>query len=230
MEEGILPTSRMVTLTQEEMVPGSGILTQHFPGTTIPIEGVARLMITYSDNTATNMILEQIGTRPVVETMAKLGYGETRVNSKSFRRDLSIDLARSEKYGLGSTTAADMVSLFEKLYRKELVSVQASEKMLKHLLTCDDRSKLARFLPKSVKIYHKTGAVSNVRTDAGLLELPNGTIAIAVDQQQQGPVLGEENGAEILCGKIGQTAAEYFYPDLNKKKEDTQRWGASHRG
>ncbi len=30
MEEGILPTSRMVTLTQEEMVPGSGILTQHF--------------------------------------------------------------------------------------------------------------------------------------------------------------------------------------------------------
>ncbi len=57
MEEGILPTSRMVTLTQEEMVPGSGILTQHFPaGTTIPIEGVARLMITYSDNTATNMI------------------------------------------------------------------------------------------------------------------------------------------------------------------------------
>ncbi len=177
-------------------------------------------MITYSDNTATNMILEQIGTRPVVETMAKLGYGETRVNSKSFRRDLSIDLARSEKYGLGSTTAADMVSLFEKLYRKELVSVQASEKMLKHLLTCDDRSKLARFLPKSVKIYHKTGAVSNVRTDAGLLELPNGTIAIAVlTNNNKDQSWGEENGAEILCGKIGQTAAEYFYPDLNKRRK-----------
>ncbi len=171
----------MIKLTKEEMVQGSGILTQHFqPGTMLPMESVARLMITYSDNTATNMVLEQTGLKPVNETMQKMGYPETRVHSKAFRRDLSVDMERSVKYGLGSTTAADMVSLLEKVQNRQVVSKEACDTILKHLLTCDDRSKIPRYLPKSIKIYHKTGSVANVRTDAGLIDLPSGMIAIAV--------------------------------------------------
>lgn len=218
MEEGTISRDRMIKLTKEEMVQGSGILTQHFqPGTMLPMESVARLMITYSDNTATNMVLEQTGLKPVNETMQKMGYPETRVHSKAFRRDLSVDMERSVKYGLGSTTAADMVSLLEKVQNRQVVSKEACDTILKHLLTCDDRSKIPRYLPKSIKIYHKTGSVANVRTDAGLIDLPSGMIAIAVlTNNNKDQSWGDENAAEILIGKIALATVEHYSPESLK--------------
>jgi beta-lactamase class A len=50
-QAGMLPPDLMVTLQEADKVPGSGILTDHFlSGTVVPLETVAHLMITYSDN------------------------------------------------------------------------------------------------------------------------------------------------------------------------------------
>src|SRR5262245_3195149 len=65
VKEGKVRLGDMVSLQKEDMVPGSGILTQHFsPGATFPLRDAIRLMIVYSDNTATNLVLDQIGIRP----------------------------------------------------------------------------------------------------------------------------------------------------------------------
>ncbi len=73
-------------------------------------------MMAFSDNTATNLVIEKIGLPSTANTMAEWGYPETRVNSKVFRRETSIDPERSQRYGLGSTTAHDMVELLAQLY------------------------------------------------------------------------------------------------------------------
>ena len=74
---------KVITLKEEDKVPGSGILTSHFPaGSQIPLRGVARLMIAFSDNTATNLVIDQIGLPTVTQTMQDLGLPETRANSK----------------------------------------------------------------------------------------------------------------------------------------------------
>jgi beta-lactamase class A len=175
LETGAITSDLVVPLREEDKAPGSGILTEHFSnGTLLPLETAAHLMITYSDNTATNLVLDHVGISNVSKTMSELGVPETQIHSKVFRRDTSVAIERSQKYGLGSTTAADMLTLLEKLHLKQLVSENASTMMMKHLLSCDDKTKLLRFLPIDVKGYHKTGAVNDCRTDAGLFQTPSG--------------------------------------------------------
>src|SRR5262249_42735114 len=60
--EGKIKLSDPVTLREQDKVPGSGILTYHFSeGATFPLRDAVRLMIAYSDNTATNLVLDKIG-------------------------------------------------------------------------------------------------------------------------------------------------------------------------
>ena len=214
VDAGKLSGDRMVTLTQEDKVPGSGILTDHFANSSVlPLETINHLMIAFSDNTATNLVLDQIGIANVAKTMQQLGLPETQIHSKVFRRDTSIAQDRSQKYGLGSTTAADMLSLLEQLHARKLVSPEASERMLAHLLSCDDKTKLLRFLPKEIKGYHKTGAVNESRTDAGLFDTPSGWIAmVCLTSENQDKSWGDSNAAEILCGRIAQETYEHFHP------------------
>ena len=61
-EAGKVRLDEPVTLSDSDKVPGAGILTTHFSaGTTFPLRDAVRLMIVFSDNTATNLVLEKIG-------------------------------------------------------------------------------------------------------------------------------------------------------------------------
>jgi D-alanyl-D-alanine carboxypeptidase (penicillin-binding protein 5/6) len=214
VEAGKLKLDQAIPLREEDKVPGSGILTDHFQaGAQIPLETIARLMIRYSDNTATNLVLDQIGMESTSKTMRELGFPETQIHSKVFRRDTSVAPERSKAFGLGSTTAAEMIGLLELLHAKKLVSENASLQMMAHLASCDDESKLVRSLPKTVKSFHKTGSVNDVRTDAGLFQTPKGTLAIAVlTAKNKDSSWGNTNAAELLCSKIGLAAYEWFNP------------------
>jgi D-alanyl-D-alanine carboxypeptidase (penicillin-binding protein 5/6) len=204
----------MITLQESDKVPGSGILTDHFQsGAQLSVENAARLMIRYSDNTATNLVVDQIGLASTAKTMRDMGMPETQLHAKVFRRESSIAPERSQAYGLGSTTAMDMLKLLEQLNARTLVSTNASEKMLQHLAACDDDTKLRRMLPKSVKTYNKTGAVSDVRTDAGLFKTPKGMLAMVVlTSKNKDTRWTDDNAAELLCGKIGKVAFDWFNP------------------
>ncbi|MEY4567467.1 MAG: D-alanyl-D-alanine carboxypeptidase DacB precursor, partial [Planctomycetota bacterium] len=211
---GSVSLSKMITVQESDKVPGSGILTDHFKaGTQIPLETAARLMVTYSDNTATNLVLDQIGLASVAKTMADMGLPETQIHAKVFRRDTSIAPERSQKFGLGSTTADDMLTLLERIHKRELISPEACEAMLAHLATCDDDTKLRRALPKTVKVFHKTGAVSDCRTDAGLFKTPAGWLAMVVlTAKNEDHRWTEDNAAEIFCGNVGDIAYRWFNP------------------
>ena len=85
----------------------------------------------------------------------------------------------------------------------ETLSLLAHCKLaLDNLRKCEDRTKIPRFLRKSIPFAHKTGYVGDVRTDAGILYGPQSRIVIAVltaenaDQSD-----GENNAAEILAGR-----------------------------
>jgi len=214
MENGKLEADDKITLQEEDKVPGSGILTSHFSaGAEISLRDAIRLMIVYSDNTATNLVADKVGLEAAAELMDELGCPETKLNSKVYRRDTSIFPERSKKFGLGSTTAADMVRLLERLSVRKLVSRRASEKMLEHMYACEDKQKFPRFLP-DVKIAHKTGSINEVRTDAGLIDAPNGPIAICVlTNKNEDQSWGDRNEAEVLCGRIAQIAYRHFSGD-----------------
>src|SRR5207253_858600 len=104
-DEGRLKLTDPVTLREADKVPGSGILTYHFSdGATLPLRDAVRLMIAFSDNTATNLVLDKVGIREVNKRMEAWGCPNTKINAKVFRGSTtSVDPARTDKYGLGST-------------------------------------------------------------------------------------------------------------------------------
>ena len=78
-DEGKVKLTDMVTLRDDDKVPGSGILTEHFSdGATFSLRDAVRLMIAFSDNTATNLVLDRIGIEPVNKRMDDAGAAATR--------------------------------------------------------------------------------------------------------------------------------------------------------
>lgn len=201
-----------ITLKEADKVPGSGILTDHFSaGATFPLRDAVHLMIVYSDNTATNLVLEEIGIGSTAATMERLGYPNTKAHSKVYRRDTSVFPERSKQFGLGSTTALEMIRLCEALHKGEVVSKEASAAMLKHLRACDDKDKFPRFLPPGTKLAFKTGSVDASRTAAGIIECGQGPVAVCVmTDKNEDKRWVADNAGNRLCAEVAREVFEHF--------------------
>ncbi|MHC5541661.1 serine hydrolase [Singulisphaera rosea] len=201
-----------VTLKDSDKVPGSGILTSHFSeGATFPLLDAVHLMIAFSDNTATNLVLDKIGIGSTAATMETMGYPNTKIHSKVYRRDTSVFPERSKQFGLGSTTASEMIRLCEALHKHEIVSEEASEAMLKHLRDCDDKDKFPRFLPPGTKIAFKTGSVDASRTAAGIIDCPAGPVVLCVmTDKNEDHRYTTENAGNRLCAEIARAVYDHF--------------------
>lgn len=204
----------MVLLQKEDKVPGSGILTSNFTeGASFPLKDAIRLMIAYSDNTATNLVLDHIGIRTVNTTLTQMGFPNTRINAKVFKGSTtSIDPERTKKYGLGSTTAKETIDLLELIYTNKAATATSCTAMIEHLKKCEDKDMIPRELTGKLKsIAHKIGAVSDARTDAGILYFDGGPVALCVlTTENIDKRWTSENSAEILIGKIGLSVFEHF--------------------
>lgn len=219
---GEVDLDRQIALREEDKVPGSGILTSHFsPGTQLSLGDAVRLMIAFSDNTATNLVLDQIGIRATADQMSRMGLEQTKLHAKVFRRESSVFPQRSRQFGLGSSTAAELLQLFTLLHAGQLVDEQASAAMLDHLLKCEDRSKLVRDLPPGTRVAHKSGAVAKARCDAGIVFSPAGPIAICVmTAENQDMTWQATNQASDLCSRIGRRVYDHFNSTETATAED----------
>src|SRR5262249_53458596 len=171
-----------------------------------------RLMIAYSDNTATNLVLDKIGIDATNKRMQAWGFPHTRINAKVFLGSkTSVDPERTKKFGLGSTTANEMVRLLERVHQGKAVSPAACKEMLEHLKKCEDKDKFTRFLPAKVVVAHKTGAVSGIRTDAGILYFPGGPVALCVlTADNEDKSWRTDNAGNLVCARVAQQVHAYF--------------------
>jgi beta-lactamase class A len=212
-DEGRVKLTDMVTLHAADKVPGSGILTDHFSdGATFSLRDAVRLMIVFSDNTATNLILDKTGIREVNQRMEAWGYPNTRINAKVFRGSTtSVAPERTKKFGLGSTTAREMVGLLEDLEMCRHFRPVLKQALLAHLNRCEDKDKFPRFLPAGTVVAHKTGSVNDSRTDAGILYLPSGPVALCVlTDDNQDKSWRVDNAGNLLCAKVAKEVYDYF--------------------
>jgi beta-lactamase class A len=218
--EGKIKLTDMVTLRDKDKVPGSGILTYHFSeGATFSIRDATRLMIAYSDNTATNLLLAKIGIAATAKRMEAWSFPNTKLHAMVFKGDTtSVFPERTKKYGLGSTTAKEMVGILEKLHQGKLVSPAACKDMIEHLKNCQDKEKIKRFLPAKTVVAHKTGAVAGVRTDAGILYLHAGPVALCILTADNADTRWEpDNAGNLLCGRVAKEVFDYFQPKKAEK-------------
>jgi beta-lactamase class A len=212
VQEGRIRPQEMVRLREIDKVPGSGILTEHFSaGTTFPLADAVRLMIVFSDNTATNLVLDRIGLESTNHRLDSWGYVNTRIYAKLFRSQTALPTQRSREFGLGSTTAREMVHLFEKLHEGKLVSPEASKAMLDHLKACEDRERMPRLLPDGTVVAHKTGTIEEARTDGGIIYTPSGPVVLCVLTNKNSDKSWKSNNeAVMLCARVAKEVYDHF--------------------
>ena len=125
-------------------------------------------MIIYSSNLATNIVIEQLGAVNVTATLRSLGAKDINVlrgveDSKAFEKGLN-----------NVVSAHDLALLFEKMAKNEIVSPDACQAMIKILLDQKFNNVIPAKLPAGVKVAHKTGSITGVHHDSGIVFLPDG--------------------------------------------------------
>ncbi len=131
-------------------------------------------MITVSSNLATNLLIDLVGPKNIMETMKNIGANDIRV-----LRGVE-DLKAFDKGLNNTTTAYDQMIIFKRIAEGTIVSKEACNEMIKIL--CDQKlnTKIPAKLPVGIKIAHKTGSISGVEHDSGIIYLPNGKTYILV--------------------------------------------------
>jgi beta-lactamase class A len=211
VEKGQIALDDKLVVLRNDKVAGSGTLQFMHDGLEITVYDAAWLMTTISDNTATNLLLDEIIIRRVWDKMEALGLMNTKVHSKSFLRVSSFAMDSSRKYGLGVTTPNEMARLFELMARGQAVSAKSDSAML-YILERNDDDKLLQRFAGGVRAAHKTGANNDMRTECSLFYLPARVIACVLtkDNEDQRWVLDSE--AQLTMGRMGEAVVKAWSP------------------
>jgi beta-lactamase class A len=186
-----------------DQVPGSGIAQYLHNGTILTVHDAAWLMITISDNTTTNLLLDRIIIRRVWDKMEALGLHHTKVHSKTFRRNSSVAYDSSVKYGFGVTTPNEMAHLFELLARGKAVNQKADSEMLDILEHNTTDVMLQRFAG-GARAAHKDGETDHVRTECSLFYLRNRVVACALTKENADSSYYVDNEAQLTIARMGE--------------------------
>ncbi|GAB1445974.1 hypothetical protein MASR2M41_17160 [Flammeovirgaceae bacterium] len=125
-------------------------------------------MIITSSNLATNIVIELVDAKKVTATMRDLGAPDILILR-------GVEDQKAFDAGLNNTTTAyDLMVIFEKLANGEAVNPEADQQMINILLDQEFNEIIPAKLPKNVKVAHKTGSITGVQHDSALIILPDG--------------------------------------------------------
>jgi beta-lactamase class A len=201
--KGELSLDDPLTVLKIDQVPGSGIAQYLHPGSILTVHDAAWLMTTISDNTTTNLLLDRIIIRRVWDKMEALGLKHTKIHSKSFRRNSSVAMDSSVKYGLGVTTPNEMAHLFELLARGKAVSAKADSEMLDILEHNNTDVMLLRFAG-GARVAHKDGETDQVRTECALFYLRNRIALCVLTKENKDTRWIVDNEAQLTVARMGE--------------------------
>lgn len=217
---GKLQLSQPIVLTKENQVGGSGILGQLDPGLKLTLKDAITLMITLSDNTATNMLIDAVGLKPTNEMVASMGLKNTYFYKKVFLAAIEPMPADQKEFGLGKTTPEEMAKVVESIYRCDLGDRDLCVEMITIMRNQQYRAMIPRYLatPDSSEtlspIADKIGMLDAVRNDVALVYTARGPIIVSIfTYDDADKSWTPENRAEMLIGRMAQEIVSAWSPE-----------------
>jgi beta-lactamase class A len=219
--EGVLPMDTRLTLRDADKVGGSGVLNGLSDGLSLEVRDLVHLMIVLSDNTATNLLVNRLGTRNIDERLESYGLKDTKIFRPTFRdgrADVFPELER--EFGLGMSTPREMAKLMALIAEGRAVNAGASATMLATLRRQQDRAMIPRLLPPGVQVGNKTGTDSEklpddrgrrgaIRADAAIVTGEDLHYVIAIFVRRGGDTRGTvDNDAVLLGAKLSRLVYE----------------------
>jgi beta-lactamase class A len=168
VDAGTVKLDDMLTVRRDLITGGSGEL-QNSPGARLTVLQTATKMIAISDNTGTNMIIDRLGGKKVLNS---------KFVSWGLRKTVIRQLLGDFK-GKNTTSPTDLVRLSASIAKHQLISESSRSKVLDILNQTANRKLLPAGLGKGAAIAHKTGTLGRLIGDAGIVEMPNGKLYLA---------------------------------------------------
>ena len=172
IKEGKLDPKKVMTLTADMKVGGTGILQGMKNGTKKTFEELVELMITVSDNTASNMVVKELGFDYINKTIAEIGCKDTKLGY--------YFILTPPKGARNTISVRDLNLFYEKLYTNSYLGKEYDQKMIKIMSKVTNRTKLVSLLPKGTVVAHKTGCIIAHEHDAGIVFGPKKDYLISV--------------------------------------------------
>ena len=209
VDGGKISLEERLIMTEDSIGGGSGTMQYQEPGTRFSALETASKMMTVSDNTATNMLIERMG------GMEKLNQRFMTMGLKATRlRNLLPDLT-----GTNTTTAEDLGNLLAKIDRGELISLRSRDRLLYIMRNLVRNTLLPVGLEPGAIIAHKTGDIKSVLGDVGIIDMPNGKRYIAsvlVKRPDNAPQ------AKEYIQKASGIVYQYFRPQTAAMSEEEE--------
>jgi beta-lactamase class A len=196
-DAGKIRLDEQLTLTTKDIATGSGEMQYKPPGTKFTVLETITKMMTISDNTATNMIINRLGGAEVLNQRFR-AWGLTATAIQNRLPDIE---------GTNTSSARDMANLLAMVAQGDLISMGGRDRLLQIMQRTAINSLLPKGLGEGATIAHKTGSIGSLLADVGLIDLPTGKryIAAVIVKRPR-----EDKQAQELIRQVSRAAYQYF--------------------
>jgi beta-lactamase class A len=199
--KGTAKLDDVYTFDPKDLIDDSQIMAGLTPGVSrITNRDLAQFMIAVSDNAATNVLYDRLGVNNVNGMLNGLGLSKTRLRRKM------IDLAAARRGDENVSTPREMVSLLDAVHKGKILNKKMTAAFVTQLSTLKKNSYLSTLLPDGVQVADKPGDLDAVRTDSGIVFVPNRPFAVSVMTAWD----RDHRVAEHAIAEIGLAAYNYF--------------------
>jgi beta-lactamase class A len=172
-EEGRVDLGEITRPTMPR-VGGGGVLERLGDRVSLSWRDVAVLMIGWSDNEATNLLIDRLGLPAVNQRLDSLGLPKTRLR----RRMMDLEAARQGRENV--STPAEMARLVEVVARGTGLPAERAKDLRAVAATPEKHTAFRAPLPENVVAYTKSGELDGVRCEIGLVDLAGRPYAAAL--------------------------------------------------
>jgi len=163
IDEGKISLQEKIVIRRKDISGGSGKLKAYKLPHTLTVKELLELMISISDNTASNKIIDILGFDYLEKAFKNLKLEDTVLARKLM--DFSLRAKGVENY----TSAFDVAFILEGLYNHSIASKELCELSLGFLKNQKVKDRLPKHLPENIALAHKTGLERGVVHDAGIV-------------------------------------------------------------
>lgn len=158
------------------------------------------VMITVSSNLATNILIDMVSAKNVMETMKALGANDIQV-LRGVEDLKAFHLGRNN-----TTTAYDLMLIFKAIENQEILSEESCKEMLEILKRQEFNNLIPKHLPEGTVVAHKTGSITGVSHDSGIVYTPSGKKYVLVIL---GKNIAEHERGEHIEAEVSKLIFDY---------------------
>jgi beta-lactamase class A len=218
-QKGKVDYYERMTLGKGDIEGGTGFMKYYREGTKPTFKELLHLMITASDNVATNIVGRRLGMNAVNDWLSRHGFKATRLLlpwpdvKAGLEKDTEMR-KQFDQWGMGVTTPNEMAKLLEMISDNRAGTPAACDEMQRILNHQYFDDGIASQIPPSVAVASKSGVMKYSRSDIALVHSPSGDYVLAIytnEGKDIGVGWGNEHARAIRA--ISSAVWRHYHPD-----------------